>query len=258
VDGEGERAVDVPTPQIARDPLVIAGALRPQQHQLDVACRQLPADPPYLLLEERVGEHPELGLRDDHRDRTVAAGDQGAGRVIGHVVQFLDRPPHLLDQCRAYARAPVDDPGGRRTGHTGACRDGFQRRTRPHGLLGQGGRSSCMRLRSLRGGSAAGLPWICAHHNRRTHRRLRALPQMGDHRMWTTGKRTCRAAPRGRPLPSCFCPAAPEEGGAKRYGQRKSSAGMPAGRPGPPVPRRTQLFLLGPTRQECSLRCVQK
>lgn len=117
VQRERQGAVDVPAPEIAGDPVVVPRTLHPQQHQLGVVRGQFPADAPYLLLEERVREDPELGLRDDHRHGAVAPGDQGAGRVIGHVTEFVDRPADLLDQRRPYARAPVDDPRGRGAGH---------------------------------------------------------------------------------------------------------------------------------------------
>ncbi|SED10287.1 hypothetical protein SAMN05428945_3843 [Streptomyces sp. 2224.1] len=131
VQREHQRAVDMPGRQIAADAAVVGGPLDEHQQELGVGRGQFAADAPQLASEERVAEDPGLGLGDDHRDRSRAAGDQGAGRAVRYVPQRGDRLVNPFADRGPYARTAVDHAGHRGAGDPGERGDRLQRRARP-------------------------------------------------------------------------------------------------------------------------------
>ena len=80
--------------------------------------------------EERVGEHPLLGLLDEEGDRVAAAGDQGAGGQVGHVGDRLGGRVHGLPGVVADLRVATQHAAGGGTRDARASRHLLQRRSR--------------------------------------------------------------------------------------------------------------------------------
>ncbi len=99
----------MPAREIPADPGVVVAPFGEQQYELGVAGGQLLADSAELEGEERVGEDPGLRFGDDDGDGVVPPGHQGAGRLVGHVSEFLDGLPDPFDEGFAYTVPTVDD-----------------------------------------------------------------------------------------------------------------------------------------------------
>jgi len=121
VQREQQHAVDVLPGEVVVEPPVALRGVREQQDQLEPGVAQCGADAADHSGEERLAEDPLLGLRDHHRDRVRALGDQRAGGLVGHVAELRDGALDRLPRPLGDLGAAVDDAGGRTAAHTG-CR----------------------------------------------------------------------------------------------------------------------------------------
>ena len=120
---EQEHAVDVLAGEVVVERAATLRGLGEQQHQLTVGLGQRGADAADDAGEERLTEHPLLGLRDHERDGVGAPGDQGPGGGVGHVAELGDRLLDGLARLLGDLLAAVDDPGRRTATDPGARSD---------------------------------------------------------------------------------------------------------------------------------------
>ncbi len=128
VQGQQQHPVDVTTGGVGEESLLILRARHHGEHQLE------PGDGDRLLgaaqhpQEERVGEHPLLGLLDEEGHRVAAPGDQRARRQVGHVGDLLSRREHHLPGALADLRVAAQHAARRGARDAGARRHLLQRR----------------------------------------------------------------------------------------------------------------------------------
>lgn len=108
--GEQHGAVDMAAAEVVGDAGVVVGFVQEQQDGLGAVPGEFAAHSAQQAVEERVEEEPVLRLTGDHGDGTGAAGDELAGRLVGHVAEFGDDLADQLDDLRAHFRLAVDHP----------------------------------------------------------------------------------------------------------------------------------------------------
>ena len=105
VHADQQDAVHMPAAQVPGDDLVLAWRVGGEQDELDVAGRQLAADPPQHEREERLGEDLPAVLAHQEGDRSGAARRRGPRRPVAHVTQLDNGRLDLAARLRP-------DPGG--------------------------------------------------------------------------------------------------------------------------------------------------